>query len=416
MKNFLTTFAFLFLLVNIWSQEEDFVTDVKYIQEVVVRSSSTQAVLDLYSQNILDYRVYGRDILTLKKKKRNYYIGIEYADKEAENYLLEIEKPRSIYTDCMNNVFILNDDYAYQFVITDKIKIISVLTMETYNANVKSCVGNFDNSILIRNYTDYNKAYHLNLYNKKTKEKKVVYHSLDTVSLNNYIDYVYPNRRYNIVQNSQMRDMARIQFSTNQRGNSQSCRTPNSQSVCSENTYFENNIILRNNLYNLPSIHPSIFTTQHLGSNYFFNDPYKQSLIDIRNYFDIMILRNMFNKKIDISTFQLDDENYVVIDRLNYMVSIYNKEGILQTKKHFDFEEKVIETKQDPYTREIYFTSKTENLFKVHRLNIEEGTTHYVGGFKNIMLARTIKIFDGWIYYRVKKNDYYKLYRTRLRS
>ena len=402
----------------IFSQEDDFVTDVKYIQEIVVKSSSTQTALDLYSQNILDYRVYGKDILTLKKRKRDYYIGIEYVNKEAENYQLEIDRPRSIYIDCMNNVFILNDYNAYQFVIKDSIQVISVLNLGIFYANVKSCVGNFDSTLLVQRYTNYNKGYQLNMYNKETKKKEVVFSMIDSVALNNYFDIINPNKRLRIVQNSQMHRNQRRPNSNqnlgdryNQRG-ANDVKTP----VGYNDVYYSTNRRMVNSFNNRVSVNPSAQQMKSLTSHYQFNDAYFKSLASSRNVFYSMVLKNLYNTKIEIKTFQLNNEEFMVVDRFKSMVSIFQKDGVLLTQMNFNFESVIIEMIQDPYTREVYFTSKTENLFKVHRLNIEDGTTHYVGGFKNIMLARTIKIFDGWIYYRVKKNDYYKLYRTRLRS
>ncbi len=397
----------------IFSQEDDFVTDIAYIQEVIVKSNSTQASLDLNSVNIIDYRVYGEDILTLKKQKRAYYIGIEYVGKEAEDYLLRMRRPRSIYTDCMNNVFILNDDYAYQFVITDKIEIISKLPLSVFYTNVTSCVGNFDNALLVRKYTNYNKGYSLELFDKKSKKKSVVFESIDSSALINYRDIIFPAYR---TVNSQMRYNRTSRYVSRSDRYNQLGRNDVTTPVGYDDVYFKPNVQFKKPYNRKACAKPTVQVKEMLASPYISDDDFFKSLASSRNVFYAMILKNLYNTKIDIKTFQLDDEKFVVIDRLNESVSVYSKNGELVSEKNFNFENSIIELKQDPYTREIYFTSKTENLYKVHRLNIEDGTTHYVGGFKNIMLAKSIKVFDGWIYYRVKKNDYYKLYRTRLRS
>jgi len=413
MKTILLIATIFCVNFNFFSQEDDFVTDIAYIQEVIVKSNSTQTSLDLNSVNILDYRVYGKDILTLKKQKRNYYIGIEYANKEAENYLLSMKRPSSIFTDCMNNVFILNDDYAYQFVITDKIEIISKLPLSLFYTNVTSCVGNFDNSLLVRKYTNYNKGYALELFDKTSNKHRVIFESLDSIALINYKDILNPV--YKTI-NSQMRNYQSPRYVSlsdryNQRGSNEM-----SAPVGFYNVYDVNN--RRLSIYTPASeyINPVVQLKRFLATPYMSDDDFFKSLSSSRNIFYAMILKNLYNTKIEIKTFQLDDEKFVVIDRLKESISVYTKEGNLVSEKKFTFKNNIIEMKQDPYTREIYFTSKTENLFKIHRVNINNGTTHYVGGFKNIMLAKTIKIFDGWIYYRVMKNDYYKLYRTRLRS
>ncbi len=414
----LITISLLFGSLSVlFAQEDEFVTDVRNIQEVVVRSSSTQTVLDLYSINILDYRVYGQDILTLKKSKNQYYIGIEYADKLNEGYLLDIKKPRSIFSDCMNNVYILTDENAYQFIIKeDKVEIISVLNLPTFKANVKSCVGDFNDGLLVQRYTDYNKGYKLDLYNKKIREKKTIYKTIDSIALWNYIDLVAPDRRLRITQNSQMRRVRKPQFAQFRGGINQLGEDHNVVPTGLQKVYYVNNRNLLRNFPPLPSYQSPSKSSSFLGSNHFYNDAFFNSIVEVRNHFNLMLMKNMYNKKIEVNTFQLSDENFVVLNRFERKIYIYNQKGELKSEEKFDFQNKIIEVKFDPYTKNIYFTSKTDNLFKVHRLNIEDGSTHYVGGFKNIMFAKSIKIFDGWIYYRVMKNDYYKLYRTRLRS
>ncbi len=411
MKTIFSTLIFLSVSIMLFAQEDGFVTDIAYIQEVVVKSNSTQVSLDLNSVNILDYRVYGSDILTLKKMKRNYFIGIEYADKEAENYLLNIKKPRFIYSDCMNNVFVLNDQNAYQFVIVEnEIKIISVLSLNEFNANVRSCVSNFDDAILVREYTDFNKGYELKLYSKDTAEVQTVFKMLDMVSLNNYLEISNGDNRRN-TYNSQTRRIRQAQFIY---------RDANTRTYSFREEPLDGFIRYGDPItrFIYPVSHgPRSVRANHngLSNPYFFNDPFYRSISDTRRTFYLMLLKNMYSKKVQVETFELGD-GFVVVDKVNSTVSTFTKEGKLKAKLMLKFDSEVIEMKQDPYTNEIYFTSKTENLFKVHRLNIEDGTTHYVGGFKNIMLAKSIKIFNGWIYYRVMKNDYYKLYRTKLRS
>jgi len=279
-------------------------------------------------------------------------------------------------------------------------------------------VGNFDSTLLVQRYTNYNKGYQLNMYNKETKQNEVIFSVVDSVALNNYIDIINPNKRLRIIRNSQMNSSNkgsnynyRQQDRYNQRG-ANDATTP----VGYNDVYYTLNKKKLNSFNNRVFVNPSAQQVKSLTSPYQFKDAYFRSLASSRNIFYSMVLKNLYNTKIEIKTFQLSNEEFIVVDRFESTVSVFRKDGVLLSKMNFDFESTVIEMKQDPYTREVYFTSKTENLFKIHRLNIEDGTTHYVGGFKNVMLAKSIKIFDGWIYYRVMKNDYYKLYKTRLRS
>jgi len=69
----------IFITVSLFSfgqSKSSEITDIKYLPEMIVRSSNTQEVLDLYSENILDYRVFGDSILVLKRFKGDYILDI----------------------------------------------------------------------------------------------------------------------------------------------------------------------------------------------------------------------------------------------------------------------------------------------------------------------------------------------------
>ncbi len=140
MKKYYTIFVIILLMQSVYCQKNDqFVTDIAYLPEMLISSNNTQTALDFYSINIIDYRVFGESILSLKKEKGHYYIGIEHDSKTAEVYPLAIKRPRSVFIDCFNNVHILNDNFAYQVYISTKVEIVEQVKLEDFKNSIEKC-------------------------------------------------------------------------------------------------------------------------------------------------------------------------------------------------------------------------------------------------------------------------------------
>ncbi len=147
----------------------------------------------------------------------------------------------------------------------------------------------------------------------------------------------------------------------------------------------------------------------------FLTDRYRNPYSNKVDFFEDMLFRYIKSVKVKINVFKIG-ETIVIVDQLNSEVKIYNQMGVLLKTNSLDFSGEIIEIIQDPSTGKLFFTSESNQLFKIHKLDVKTGLTSYSGGFKNISLTKSRKIYDGWIYYRVLKNGYHKLYRTRLRS
>ncbi|MBL1281229.1 MAG: hypothetical protein COA33_013200 [Fluviicola sp.] len=399
MKVFLIAVTILLITPSFYSQEDAFVTDIAILPEIVVKSDNTQAALDLYSQNIIDYRVYGEKILVLKKKKGAFYLGIEERYASFEDFQLNIVRPRFIVIDCFKNVHILNDNFAYQVFITDAINIIATVPLQDFEETVKKCKGEFDETLIFDSLSNSNQEYFVSVYDKKTMKSKVIYNEVDAVALKSLEIHRLNSGegKYNLTPTrlSQGYDHAQGHVQDNGLGSSVISTKNTAQHIDNE----RRRSTLEHNRY-IP---------QYSSGGY--RNPHSEK----RDFFEAMIEKRVNANKIEIGTYKIGD-TIVIVDQLNRTVSLYSKKGELIVANDLEFSGKIEEILQDPETEELYFTSRNDQLYNVHRLNVSTGKTVYAGGFKNISLTRTRKIYDGWIYYRVLKNDYYKLYRTRLKG
>jgi len=397
-NNFLTVFILL-VSFSSFSQENEFVTDIAILPEIVVKSDNTQTALDLYSENIIDYRVYGSKILVLKKKKGNFYLGIEERYASFEDFQLHVVRPRFIVIDCFKNVHVLNDDFAYQIYITEEINIVAKVPIEDFEETVEKCKGEFDETIIFDSLSNNNQEYSVLLYDKSTAKSTLIYQKIDAVALKS-LEVQHLNSgegEYNLkpTRLNQNYDHGQGHVNEDGLGNAYISREDIAQH-------------LDNNRRKSTQNHDLYIPKYSSGGS-------RNSHSEKRDFFEAMIEKRIHANKIEIDTYKVGD-TIIIVDQLNSNVSLYTKNGDLITANNLEFSGKIEEILQDPETEELYFTSRSDDLYNVHRLNANTGKTAYAGRFKNISLTRTRKIYDGWIYYRVLKNGYYKLFRTRLKG
>jgi hypothetical protein len=94
-------------------------TKTQAIESIMITEELSEEALDIKNVNIIDFKPVGDYILTIKKNKNDYYLGLDKIQGEGQTYLLNMDKPEEFYFDCMNNTYILTRDSAYQFILFD---------------------------------------------------------------------------------------------------------------------------------------------------------------------------------------------------------------------------------------------------------------------------------------------------------
>ena len=119
------------------------------IQEVMVTNEKYREALDLYSVNIIDYRPFDGYILTLKKFKNTYYLGIDSIGTEGMSSPLTADRPKKIFEDCMGNVHLICKDKVYQFYFVDsQLVVLDPISIIDFETNLKPCRGAFENGYM----------------------------------------------------------------------------------------------------------------------------------------------------------------------------------------------------------------------------------------------------------------------------
>lgn len=388
MKAIFTTVLSAVSLLSFGQAESNEFTDIKYLPQVIVSSSNTQKVLDLYSENIIDYRVFGDSILVLKRFKGDYYLDVTSIDGGGSSYSMAFRKPSSIYVDCMKNVHILCKNVVNQIVIQNEVIIVSRSSHKVFDATIKKCVGSFDNVVLTAEISKYNQQFDLMRHKEGVDRSKIIYTNTDQVALKAIESHVKENKQIDpdVAYARRMRRSLSLSQEL-QRGRRMTARRDAGQ---------------LSQPYNI--------NNSNYGVSRRFSAPK-------RNQYNLggAIIQSLIKKKVKIESFQVGDE-MAVLDEVDHTISIFSSEGVLLNKVGLAPGFRIGDIIQDPSTGALYLSSLKDGIYHIYSLNIRNGAISKAGGFKNISLSRSRNIYDGWLYYRVKKNDYYKLYRTRLRG
>ena len=154
--------------------------NVQEIQSIVISRKGSEDALDVQNVNIIDYQPLQGYILTLKKKKDTYYVGIDSLNTEGLSLPVLIDRPHELYFDCMQNTYILNNDSAYQFVILDgELAYISQMSKLSFDTYIRPCVADFEGSLVLSRLSKHNKEYSLTKY--KNGEGNTFFTRIDSI-------------------------------------------------------------------------------------------------------------------------------------------------------------------------------------------------------------------------------------------
>lgn len=378
-------------------------TKLQDIEEIVITQQNSEEALDLENVNIIDYQPLNNCILTLKREKRTYYIGLDSLNHAGVSYPLEIYKPRELFIDCMNNAYVLSADSAYQFYLLDNgIMVSEGVEIERFDQYIRPCVSKFDNRLVFEELSDLNKSYKLTLYDSTTAT--VIFNRFDQLGYQaaweasvgagmqtdpNYgdtlVDPVYLRRQQrrkvygrNDVGEDFQRDLAR-----------------------------DNDEFMRISKQTSDSLNkgPNTGNTNawEAANNWSNTSDYAAAMASFM----------IFTQPLQIKTFQIGDY-MAVVDYLTDSVMILDHQGYRLRVNDFILEDDIKNVVQDKATGYIYLFSMDKGNHKVYGLNVFTGSIYYLKNFGGRPYTENAIIYDGFLYYKVQSNNFYGIERVRL--
>ncbi|MDX2362712.1 MAG: hypothetical protein QNK23_18020 [Crocinitomicaceae bacterium] len=347
--------------------------DYKYqdLESVDVISQGPEEALDIYSVNIIDYLPFDSQILTLKKDKRTYYIGVDSIGYVGPRYAFREERPKSLFLDCMGNVHIVCNENVYQFVVLpDSLVIVDVVPKSVFDRFLEPCVAQFEGGIVMKQLSIHNQSYDLKLFNKD-KSIRHFYHQVDEVS-------------------------ARI---------------------ASEDALMAG--LMRNEEILGDSLHENVLTTRrtlrkiHNGANPDIGMDFMKRNNQGARHAERIGLYRLRSYPINVRSFQLND--YVcVVDFEIDSVSLYNHDGDFVQQRSFGVIGDIKEVWKDHYTNSIYLYARNDGNHIVYFLDVLSGHTIFLQSMREFRFIESEKIHNGWLYYREIENGFFNINRVKL--
>lgn len=364
------------------------ILDVQYLQleEITVNNEKYHSALDLNSVNIVDYRPFGDHILTLKKKKNTYYLGIDSIGVEGISVPFTIDRPRSLFEDCLGNVHVVCDHFVYQFYFEDtNLVIFQPMTIEDFETQLEPCRGWFAYGLVTENLSYHNQQYDLTFYERGTGNQKHIYHQIDEVSAEIASEEALRlgiTEWYQIYGDSSEYDPLTLR---------RMVRTIHKGENPDANLQFMKDQQITD------TVLPSVFRNTHNNSS----------------WDKMMSTYQLYSYPVDVRTMQIG--NYLaVVDFLMDSVTVFDNQGELFSSTSFKSEYDIKEVWQDLSTGELYLFANHSGVNELFQLDIFTGETTYIKNLNSIPLSKDRKINDGWLYFKKLVNGYYKVFRMRL--
>jgi len=382
-------------------------TKVQSIESVVITRRNSEEALDIKNVNIIHYQPLDGAILTLKKEKRTYYLGMDSLQKEGVSFPLQIDRPNELFFDCFKNSFVLSADSAYQFVMLDTaLLVLPGISIDVFNQYIRPCVSKFDDRLVMEQFTSLNKEYDLVMYNKQTSKR--IFHRRDQIGYQAAYEAsiavgerVDPNDGDTLVDPVYLRRQQRRDVYGRHDTSEDFYRARAEQDEIASLADRE----AASTFYSGDSLRAVIPTRQDFGSQ----DAWRNS----GDWASAMASYMLFTQPIKIKTFQIG--NFMaVVDYESNEVNILDHNGFKIKSTSFDVESDVKRVMQDRATDYLYLYTRGQGNHKVYGLNAFTGEVHYLKNFGGMPHAEQAIIYDGYLYYKILERDFYGINRIRL--
>lgn len=382
---------------------------IRKIQEfnpIVITRSNSEEALDIFNVNILAYQPLNDAILTLKKTKKTYSIGLDQYGRQGATFELSIDRPRDFFFDCMGNPYILSDDSAYLFSMTDTaLTFHSIIPMNTFRSNIMPCVAAFNDNVVLKNYSDFNQTYELKMFTADTS--RLIYEFTDVLS------YQAAWEAYGVMVASGSSDSPTGDNLTDEQLYQEMRRKRREiYKVNDTGRDFKRAVDRQYQQYERVDATASGRASNPGTSQYQGPQVYGRqvgSSTGATSLSDFM----MHSTPIRVETFKIGD--FMAVVNFDFdTVSIVDATGVTIVSHPFVCDAIIERTVQDKATGHIYLYTRSNGSHKVYSLNAFTGETRLVKDFGILKHTNDIKIYDSFLYYRVSENGFYQINRVSL--
>lgn len=374
--------------------------NVQEIQSVVITRKGSEEALDVENVNIIDYRPLQGYILTLKKKKDRYYIGIDSLNTEGLSIPIFIEKPRELYYDCMHNTFVLNKDSAYQFVILDgTMDYISKMSIVSFNTYIRPCVADFGESLVLSKLSKHNKEYSLTKY--KNGQGNTFFTRIDSIA------YQVAREDALMIGQQNQNDLAGDSLNDNLLYRRQKIREINNGENPDVNLLMLENSTMQDHLQKAESLTPNerMLLNQQISHSSYDNSASKWGQLQAS-----YMLRS---QPIKIRSFQIGQ--YIAsVDFDADSVILFDHDGRRVQSRKFIIPSDTKDVWQDLASGFLFLYTKDHGNHKVFSLNARTGEVNYLKNFREVPHIKSGLVYDNWLYYSFIENGYYGVRRVKL--
>ena len=322
------------------------------------------------------------------------------------SFPLTIQRPRELFFDCNKSAYILSADSAFQYALLDSgIVFLAKIGIEEFDQYIRPCVSRFDNRLVFRKYSDYNKSYDLVMYDS-TKARQIfnrkdqigyqmAWESAVLVGQN-----VDPNNGDTLANPILLRQQQRRKiYGVNDTGEAFE------RSLYEQELAASKEQIAAMSTFNTDTVMPRRSNDNPFGS------PDAWSMAG--NWEQNMAAYMIYTQPIKMRTFQIGNFMAIVDYDTNriYLLDHYGYEI-----KRFDFElsADIKNILQDRSTQFLYLFAREGGNYKVYGLNAFTGQVMYLKNFGKMPHTEQAVVYDNYLYYKVLDRDFFGIERVRL--
>ena len=361
-------------------QQGDIVIVMDYfyqeLETVNIESIGPESALDINAVNVIDYFPFNETILTLKRHRGRYYVGLDSLGKEGKKFEFNYDKPKRLFLDCLGNMHVVCSEVVYQIAISeDELVIIDKISKSQFNLLLEPCVAKLDDKYVMKSLSSNNQAYSLALYDKNT-DPKLFYYQIDVVSARVAAE-----------------EALKLEFSVREDVMEDSME----MHILDLRRYIRQVYAGENPDVNLDFIQKDMVDGS--GNSKRWTERY--GLFSILTY------------PINIRSFQIGNQ-VAVVDYDIDSLSIYNQDGERLSQVPFSVSSDIKEVWQDLSNDNLYFYTRKNGNHLIFHLDDKTGETIFLKSMREIGLSKNHRIYDGYLYYLEIDDNYYRIQRTRL--
>lgn len=350
-----------------------------YYQElnmVNVESEGPENALDINAVNIIDFIPFNESIITLKRHKGTYFIGIDSLGKEGVRHEFNEDRPKRLFIDCLGNMHIVCAEVVYQIAISkSELIIIDKISKNQFNLLLEPCVAKLEDKYVMKSLSSNNQAYSLAIYDKHTDPRLFYYH-IDVVSAQVAAE-----------------EALKLEFSV--RGD-----------------VLEDSMEMH--ILDLRRYVREVYAGENPDVNM---DFIQKSMLDgsgnATRWTERFGLFSILTYPINIRSFQIGNQVAVVNFEIDSL-SLFDKNGTQLSQVPFSVPSDIKEVWQDLSNDNLYLYTRKNGNHLVYHLDDVTGKTTFLKSMREIGGSKNHRIYDGYLYYLEIDNNFYRIQRVRL--